>query len=662
MCSVGRPSAMDMKKREDRCTTTKLLEESIIQLCRVTAGLSGNVMVDGIVCICSDDEPHQIVVKIHERLQLINENVACDPKQHRGCTPDVSLVNTESQEEEVSHLQEVASKSDDERCVSRGRRCCDKTALGQTRGEQSYECGVCSARFVAKCQLVSHVRKLHHKPMSHFCHTCHVGLTDGMSHMRHRYSPRHRQRVRLLRRSRSTCQRRPHSRQCQCGSRSVCEDQCNYDAEDSGPTATSAPAACQTNTDGLTTTKGIPSLLTSEYIVCINQCDDKPPGRNIHSSERQHDMVHHTGTESVVCEPSHCVHEIKTSVLDSRERSEKSSTSTDFTLDLVKKDTKKKMIIECQAGDDVDYASEDNVIDLSSSNTQEIPVPGKKALHPGDPVEQFLCEFCWQNHTTFDEYVCHVEQTHCWHPCHYCPRMFKDVFERRSHTLAIHQLQALYCMTCHIDFFDSDMYRRHLFHNHGIDNVGDSWHVKEGLRDEQFTDRMNVTLPSTRHAESVVGKESVGNISPTNETTRYETYSDIKVYNISDDERSPTTGDDNLHDRQEPARTVREEVTPPQAPPHPDRTYVCAMCTAVLHGVALFEQHCMAAHGRYGCVYCEKLFTQKGNMRRHQLTHTGEKPYRCIVCGVAFKRKEQLTSHEVSSHNIVVRSQFYTLN
>lgn len=47
----------------------------------------------------------------------------------------------------------------------------------------------------------------------------------------------------------------------------------------------------------------------------------------------------------------------------------------------------------------------------------------------------------------------------------------------------------------------------------------------------------------------------------------------------------------------------------------------------------------------FQCSRCPKVFTRKFNLRSHERTHTGERPYACPVCGVTFSRAQEQRTH-----------------
>lgn len=52
----------------------------------------------------------------------------------------------------------------------------------------------------------------------------------------------------------------------------------------------------------------------------------------------------------------------------------------------------------------------------------------------------------------------------------------------------------------------------------------------------------------------------------------------------------------------------------------------------------------------FACTKCERRFASRSDLRRHDLTHTGEKPFGCTICNRYFSTKCALTRH-VGVHN-----------
>lgn len=48
---------------------------------------------------------------------------------------------------------------------------------------------------------------------------------------------------------------------------------------------------------------------------------------------------------------------------------------------------------------------------------------------------------------------------------------------------------------------------------------------------------------------------------------------------------------------------------------------------------------------RFSCPHCSYATDQKGDFRRHELIHTGEKPHQCHICNRRFTLKGNLRSH-----------------
>ncbi|KAJ8001411.1 hypothetical protein DPEC_G00169230 [Dallia pectoralis] len=81
-----------------------------------------------------------------------------------------------------------------------------------------------------------------------------------------------------------------------------------------------------------------------------------------------------------------------------------------------------------------------------------------------------------------------------------------------------------------------------------------------------------------------------------------------------------------------------------------EKPHSCSVCGKSYTYLHTLKVHELKHIGRksYKCTVCEKCFSQKGNLNQHMLLHSGNKPFSCSVCAKCFTQKGNLTAHQLS--------------
>lgn len=92
------------------------------------------------------------------------------------------------------------------------------------------------------------------------------------------------------------------------------------------------------------------------------------------------------------------------------------------------------------------------------------------------------------------------------------------------------------------------------------------------------------------------------------------------------------------------------EVNPPSK--SSKQTHSCPHCNFTTFMSQHMKSH-LEAHERhqgqmYQCDICQMQFSQKANMHRHRMRHSGVKPYQCRYCLKRFFRKDQMQEHSMT--------------
>ncbi|KAL5281406.1 hypothetical protein ACFFRR_005045 [Megaselia abdita] len=80
------------------------------------------------------------------------------------------------------------------------------------------------------------------------------------------------------------------------------------------------------------------------------------------------------------------------------------------------------------------------------------------------------------------------------------------------------------------------------------------------------------------------------------------------------------------------------------------KKYSCVYpgCSYVGHVSGAFGRHVRTVHKKiknFQCQFCDSRFSRKENLEKHEMTHTGEKPYTCDICGRGFIQLFGMKTH-----------------
>ncbi|XP_058056692.1 zinc finger and BTB domain-containing protein 17-like [Anopheles bellator] len=271
--------------------------------------------------------------------------------------------------------------------------------------------------------------------------------------------------------------------------------------------------------------------------------------------------------------------------------------------------------------------------------------------HSRTPAYQ--CEFCPKAFNSDTCWKIHI-RTHKGEkpfPCSICGRTFGTPYNRKVHEMRHQNKRDYQCDKCPKGFFSPKELRTHQIR-----------HIKVGLRTfPQITEQLQKMGTAKEellskaegfindHLYETVEKQCPKQFSCSDCYKSFHDKSQLRLH-VKRMHSAASLGKSNVRypkiDKEAAEKQMASLI-------FSDPPFVCDVCARSFQSGRGLRQH-LHVHIRgvkvHRCSHCPKVFFQIGHMQEHELTHTGQKPFSCPVCGRCFNRNYLMERHRREQH------------
>lgn len=299
------------------------------------------------------------------------------------------------------------------------------------------------------------------------------------------------------------------------------------------------------------------------------------------------------------------------------------------------------------------YAVEEPLSSYAEKGSQtftqikEDPLPSPVTPGQTENETQFLCSFCSKVFRCKSLLARHLRVHTGERPyrCSVCNRSFTRTTHLDRHFLALHgyenpektrrKIQRYSCVFCNQKCVSKYHLERHMKGHVS----GAQFMQKKSLQQIRTQDTAEENAPWTAPLDD--------NTAPLDDSTAPLV-----------DSTGPARGES------EPQSFLSADKHSPEANSRqkPEKFMKCPICFKMMQTVRL-SRHIMIHTGEkpFRCSVCGKRFNRKDALQAHMIVHSEDRPFNCVICGISKKRKadirEHMRIHTEQEHNILPPSE-----